>query len=103
VRTATTRVFDRDARNATLLEMHRSGGLVVDGDGKAMRNVWVHLNETGQLSVTDSEGRFRFDRLSPGEYTVRARGPEGDEGKATMKIPGQGAEIKLASKSPAKR
>ena len=39
VRTATTRLFDRDARNATLLEMHRSGGTVVDGDGKALRNV----------------------------------------------------------------
>ena len=35
VRTATTRLFDRDARKATLLELHRSGGKVVDGDGRA--------------------------------------------------------------------
>ena len=35
VKTATTRLFDRDARNATLLEMHRSGGNVVDADGDA--------------------------------------------------------------------
>jgi hypothetical protein len=99
----TARGFDPDTRNATLLEMHRSGGVVLDGDGKGIRNVWVHLQETGQLAVTDSEGRFRFDRLSPGEYTVRARGPEGEEGKTTMTIPGLGAEITLSANATSKR
>ncbi len=104
VRTATTRLFDRDARNATLLEMHRSGGTVVDGDGQALRNVWVHLLETGQLAVTDGEGRFRFDRLHTGDYTVVARGPDGKETKADLKIPGEGAEIVLGGvKAAAKR
>ncbi len=104
VKTATTRLFDRDARNATLLEMHRSGGTVVNGNGEAIRNVWVLLQETGQLAVTDGEGRFRFDRLHSGKYTVVARGPDGKETKASLAIPGQGAEIVLggAAKAAAK-
>ena len=67
-----------------------SGGTVVDGDGMGVRNVWVHLQETGQLAVTDAEGRFRFDRLKPGSYTVAARGPDGKETKAKLAVPGPG-------------
>jgi protocatechuate 3,4-dioxygenase beta subunit len=65
----------------------------------------VHLLETGQLVVTDGEGRFRFDRLRPGSYTVAARGPDGKESKAELTIPGQGVEITLgaAPKAAAKR
>jgi hypothetical protein len=97
VRTATTLLFDRDARSATVHEMHRSGGTVVDAEGNAVRDVWVHLAETGQLAVTDAEGRFRFDRLKPGSYTVSARGPDGKEAKAKLAIPGQGAELTLGA------
>jgi hypothetical protein len=97
VRTATTRLFDRDSRAATLLEMNRSGGLVVDGDGVALRNVWVHLQETGQLAITDGDGHYRFDRLRPGTYTVAARGPDGKESKAKLEVPGQGADITLGA------
>lgn len=104
VKTATTRLFDRDSRAATLLEMHRSGGTVVDADGVAVRNVWVHLQETGQLAITDGDGHFRFDRLKPGSYTVAARGPDGKETKAKLTVPGQGAEIVLgAARAAAKR
>jgi hypothetical protein len=46
VRTATTRLFDRDSRAATMHELHRSGGTVVDADGAGVRNVWVHLRPT---------------------------------------------------------
>ena len=38
----------------------------------------------GQLAVTDDEGRFRFDRLKPGSYTVTARGPDGKEAKGKL-------------------
>jgi hypothetical protein len=105
VKTATTRLFDRDARAATLLEMHRSGGTVVDAQGTGVRDVWVHLQETGQLVVTDTDGRFRFDRLGPGTYTVVARGPDGKESKAKLTVPGMGTEITLRAgpKAPAKR
>jgi hypothetical protein len=101
VRTATTRLFDRDARKATMQELHRSGGTVVDGDGEAVRNVWVHMTDVGMLAVTDADGRFRFDPLTPGTYKLLARGPGGEEAKAELVIPGQGAEISLAKSKPA--
>ncbi|HEX4520570.1 MAG TPA: Pvc16 family protein [Gaiellaceae bacterium] len=102
VKTATTRLFDRDSRNATLIETHRSGGTVVDADGAGVRDVWVRLLETGQISVTDGDGRFRFDRLHDGKYTVQARGADGRETKAALEIPGQGTEIVLGAAAPAK-
>jgi protocatechuate 3,4-dioxygenase beta subunit len=55
----------------------------------------VHLRETGQLAVTDDEGRFRFDRLRPGSYTVAARGPDGKEVRGKLEIPGLGVELTL--------
>lgn len=97
VTTATTRLFDRDARTATMTEMHRGGGEVLDGDGIGVANVWVHVVETGQLTATDEQGRFRFDRLSPGSYTVQARGPAGEQAKGKLQIPGPKAELVLGT------
>ena len=91
VRTATTRLFDRDARAATLLELHRSGGVVVDADGKAVRERLGAPVETGQLAVTDAEGRFRFDRLQ--RRHLHGAGPRpgrrGGEGQADDPRPGR--------------
>jgi len=67
----------------------------------AVRNVWVHLQETGQLAVTDGDGRFRFDRLKPGSYTVAVRGPDGKETKTKLVVPGQGAEVVLGAAAKA--
>jgi Pvc16 N-terminal domain/Carboxypeptidase regulatory-like domain len=103
VRTATTRLFDRDARVATMQELHRGGGAVVGADGEPVRDAWVHLVETGQLAVTDAGGHFRFDRLTPGTYTARVRAPTGEEAEGPMTIPGRGAEISLAAAKPARR
>ena len=85
-----TRLFDRDSRNATLLEMHRSGGIVVDGDGGGVRNVWVHMLETGRLAVTDGEGRFRFDRLNARQLHRRRPRPRRERGEGDAHRPGSG-------------
>jgi hypothetical protein len=95
VTTATTRLFDRDNRAATMLELHYGGGVVEDGEGNPVRNVWVSVVETGQITATDAEGQFRFDRLPAGSYTVQARGPEGEIAKAALEVPGPKAEIAL--------
>ncbi len=100
VRTATTRLFDKDNRNATLMELHRSGGEITDADGAPARNVWVHLPDTGQLAVTDADGHFRFDRLPPGTYKVLARGPDGEDAKGELTVPGQGVELSFGSAKP---
>jgi hypothetical protein len=104
VKTATTRLFDRDSRAATISEMHRTGGTIKDGDGEPVGNVWVHLLEKGSIVISDAEGRFRFEPLEAGDYSLVARGPDGEETKGTVKVPGQGAELQLGSKrSPAKK
>jgi hypothetical protein len=54
------------------------------------------MTDVGLLAVTDAEGRFRFDPLSAGKYKLLARGPNGEEAKTDLVIPGQGAEISLA-------
>ena len=103
VRTQTIRVSDKDGAPSTLLELHRSGG-VVSRDGEPAVDAWVLLIETGALAVTDDEGRFRFDRLRPGSYHVRARGRDGVEAEAELTIPGPGVDLELAKrKAAAKR
>jgi hypothetical protein len=49
-------------------------GQVVGSDGAALPGVTVSLTGVGapQNTVTDSQGRFRFPNLSPGNYTVKA-------------------------------
>lgn len=44
-------------------------GLVVDAGGKAVSGARVSVNE--QTVISDQEGRFKFDSLSPGTYTVK--------------------------------
>ena len=38
----------------------------LDGLSPLNGHVWVAIDETGALAVTDEAGRFRFDRLQPG-------------------------------------
>lgn len=103
VRTQTVRMRDKDGgRSASIEEMHRFGGVVLDEDGEPVENAWVVV-ERGGFAVTDSAGRFRFDRLNPGSYRVTARGPDGREGESTMSVPGGGVDITLtAAKAGAK-
>jgi Pvc16 N-terminal domain/Carboxypeptidase regulatory-like domain len=96
VRTQTIRVRDRDAGPATVLELNRSGGVVLGTNGEPQGDVWVLLLEKGAIAVTDDNGRFRFDRLTAGSYRLRARSRDGEEATATLTVPGQGAELKLA-------
>jgi hypothetical protein len=104
VRTQTIRIAEKDGAPATLLELHRVGGTVVDADGRAVRDAWVALVEAGALAVTDGEGRFRFERVPAGAYHVRARGRDGEESEAELAVPGQGADIVLdAVKAASKR
>ena len=97
VRTQTIRISDKDGASATLLELHRFGGVVVGSDGSPASEAWVALVETGSLAVTDADGRFRFDRLRAGSYHVRARGREGDEAETEVTLPGGTVDLVLAS------
>jgi len=95
VTTATTRLFDKDNRVATMLDLHFGGGTVVDGEGDRIGNVWVSVVETGQITATDAQGEFRFDRLAAGSYTVQARGPGGELARGKLTVPGPKADLAL--------
>jgi hypothetical protein len=101
VRTQTIRLHAGEAGTPIVVELNRSGGVVVGSDGEPARDVWVMLAETGVLAVTDEDGRFRFDRLRAGSYEVKARARDGMEATGELAVPGQGIELKLASRKAA--
>lgn len=45
-------------------------GRVVTSDGQAAGAVTVSVRATGLWVATDADGRFRFDNLRPGNYTL---------------------------------
>ena len=49
-----------------------SGTTLYGTDGSALKSVTVFLTGTPFREVSDEEGRFRFNAVPPGTYTVRA-------------------------------
>ena len=88
VRTQTIRTRLLDAPPRAVVEMHRSGGTVADGDGEPLTDVWVTLPDAGRFVSTDADGRFIFDRLSPGRHKLQARSADGREASADLEVPG---------------
>src|ERR687894_1063580 len=56
VRTQTVRTRLLDAPPRAMVEMHRSGGTVADGDGEPLRDVWLALPDSGRLPSPDARG-----------------------------------------------
>src|SRR5215210_5226950 len=79
VRTQTIRTRLLDGPPAAVVEMHRTGGTVADGEGKPLQNVWVTLPDLGRWTSTGPDGRFRFDRLNAGRHRLLARAADGRE------------------------
>ena len=88
VRTQTVRTRLLDAPPRAVVEMHRSGGTVADGDGEPLRDVWIALPDSGIFASSDANGRFLFDRLPPGKHRLVARAADGREASAELAVPG---------------
>jgi protocatechuate 3,4-dioxygenase beta subunit len=97
------RILDKETRSL-MLELHRIGGRVVDGDAEPVANAWVVLSGAG-WTATDDEGRFFFQNIPPGTYECTARGPDGTEASTSIEVPGGMLDLTLgtASRKPAKR
>jgi hypothetical protein len=105
VRTQTLRMRQVDGPRGSLLETHRLGGTVVDAEGEPVESAWVVLLNAGAWAATGPDGRFRFERLSNGQYRVVARAPDGAEAEAVVDVPGGRIDLVVArpTKPPARR
>ena len=88
VRTQTVRTRLLDAPPRAVVEMHRSGGTIADGEGEPLRDVWVALPDSGTFTSSDANGRFLFDRLPPGKHRLVARTADGREVAGELAVPG---------------
>ena len=88
VRTQTIRTRLLDGPPSAVVEMHRSGGTIAGDDGEPLDNVWVTLPDSGRWTATDANGRFRFDRLTPGRHRLLARTTDGREASGDLEVPG---------------
>jgi Pvc16 N-terminal domain len=100
VRSRTIRLRQLDGSAATLEELHGAGGTVRTDEGSPVVGAWIVLPELGRWAASDSEGRFRFARLAPGEHAAVARTPDGHEVKATLAVPGKGADFVVKTTAP---
>jgi hypothetical protein len=95
VRTQTVRTRLLDGPPRAVVEMHRTGGTVADGDGEPLKDVWIALPDSGLFASTDPDGRFRFDRLAPGRHRLVARSLDGKEATADLDVPGSLLDLVL--------
>jgi hypothetical protein len=105
VRTQTVRVRDVDAPRGGVIELHRAGGTVRATDGTTpVVNAWVAIPEAGLWTVSGADGRFRFDRVSPGTHRCLARAADGGEAEGELVVPGRGVDLSLGgAAAPARR
>ena len=98
VRTQTVRTRISDGPARTMTELHRIAGTVSDADGRPVADVWVAMPEAGRWTATNREGRFRLDRIEPGSHHIVARSAAGEEGQATLDVPGGRADVTIGAK-----
>ena len=102
VRSRTVRLRQLDGSASTMEELHGVGGTVRNDEGDPVPRAWIVLPELGRWATSDSDGRFRFARLSPGTHHALARTTDGHEAETTITVPGKGADFVIKS-TPARR
>jgi hypothetical protein len=78
------------------------GGWVWDGEGADARPVSgaeVTLVERGTTVRSDLQGRFRFDYVPDGTYTLRATA-DGRSGERKIEAPGEDYDVTIAGSAP---
>jgi hypothetical protein len=106
VLTRRLRVFeDMTTKEKFELPAVQFGGWVLTGEGPAAEPVVgadVVIVERGLRTRTDQEGRFKFDHVPNGRYTLRAIAASGQAERGIV-LPGEGYDIVLSTSKPARK
>jgi hypothetical protein len=102
VRTQTMSTRLSDGPASTIMEMHRYGGTISDGDGAPVANAWVTVPSLGLWTASKPDGRFIFDRVSPGDHHLIARTIDGKEVEADISVPGSKTDLVVGAKAKRK-
>lgn len=70
-------------------------GIVLDSSGSLLGGATVIIVESGVKTVTDTEGRFSFSALAPGNYTLRASAEYFKEVMKPVSLSTPGTEITI--------
>ena len=95
VRTQTLRFRQSDGTD--VLEVHWVGGRIRDAEGIPVADAWIVLPDAGRWAVSDSDGRFRLDRVAAGTHTIIARTAAGGEVKGEITAPGKGIDLVIGA------
>ena len=106
VLTRRLRVFeDMTTKEKFELPAVQFGGWVMDGEGAGAEPVVgadVVIVERGLRTRTDQEGRFKFDHVPNGRYTLRAIAASG-QAERDIVLPGEGYDLVLTTSKPARK
>ncbi len=106
VLTRRLRVYEEmDNREKFELPAVQFGGWVLTGEGAEAQPVPeadVVIVERGLRTKTDQEGRFKFDHVPNGRYTLRAIAASG-QAERGIELPGEGYDLVLSTSKPARK
>jgi hypothetical protein len=95
-------VLEADIAPATpyaLADQDGVAGVLVDRtDGEPLAGGRISLLPGNRVALTDQHGRFRFDQVPPGTYTLLGEAPDHMPGQAPARFPHRGelAAVRLA-------
>ncbi len=67
-------------------ELIHIGGTVRDNAGEVVAGAWLRLDEAARATTSDENGKFQFDTLETGAYTLRIRA-QGSELVTPLEVP----------------
>jgi hypothetical protein len=70
---------------------------VQTADGEPVARAWAVLPESGLWTATDADGRFRINRVRPGEQQLVVRTVTGEEATVDIKVPGKHVDVVLSA------
>lgn len=73
-------------------------GTVVDSTMQPLADIEVRIQGLDKAVTTDEQGRFSFDRLEPGNYTVVVQAPEYQPWSKEVEVTDEGKELQIVLK-----